>query len=206
MPWKQLSLGECVSALLKGDYSHISTEILHEGYLKELASHALISEPSQELVPNLLRSLLANYNRELDWNTGSILQHADPDVVIQTLVSLDAHRMQLYEFIGLAWSLGEFRRRDQHVIEFLQDVVANAKSSESWWRAAFALQKLDVVDAVSYLKSALRTQATPTIEECLSNIGDERHLIGVLLHAKLEELHSKILPRIKEVLWSEPQK
>ncbi len=196
-------VAKLLEELCGNEFDKFSTTILSEIYLKELASYARVAGKLEELVSFLMSGLKQqNYTRAFDWNCGSLIQHVAPEVVLAQIPREGNERTALYESIGLTWCLGEFGRRNQVLVEFLEDVVANSKSSESWWRAAYALEKLGLVDAVSYLKSALRSQGLPDLATCLTNLGNERYRIGLLLHSKLDNLHAQILPKAKEVLCS----
>ena len=82
-------------------------------------------------------------NKNFDWNVGSILQHFDAAKVVNILKGVNnVERIYLYDMIGIMWVLGEFKFKDQFVIELLQDTIKYTRNPEVWWRAAFSLEKI----------------------------------------------------------------
>lgn len=189
-----------VRQLRRGDIEVFTTVQFSESYLKNLAEAARQEQYFDVIVAELISRLTVRPSREFDWNVGSLLQHADAEWVFANISKSETNRESLYESIGLTWCLGEFGRRDPIAVTFLEDAVARARSSASWFRAAQSLENLGIVDAISYLKASLRSQESPQLETCLADLSDYRNRIGILLHSTVDNLHNKILPRIKQVL------
>lgn len=200
MPDPVLLARELAKRLRTGSIEGFAEDQLSEDYLKAVADAAVEAGYLEVIVAGLLTKLTLRPSRAFDWNTGSLLQHADPEAVIKNIPTTSPQREALYESIGLTWCLGEFARRDPVVVRFLQDAVGRARSSASWFRAAQSLEKLGLVDAISYLKASLRAQGTPPLDSCLADLADYRNRIGLLLHATVDNLHERMLPRIKAVL------
>lgn len=81
-------------------------------------------------------------NENCDWNIGSILQHFDYNDIISTLNKVPTNsRRYLYDSIGFCWMLGECPYKNENVINFLYEVLNYGRNPESWWKAAFSLEK-----------------------------------------------------------------
>ena len=184
------------------NFSYFSKFILSEKTLKSIAETARSQNILEKVVKIVIFGLTQNPTRSYDWNCGSLIQHANPEIVINFIKEESSNREKFYDSIGLAWCLGEFGMRDQFIIDFLEDTIEYANNSESWWRAANSLQKLCKIDAIRILKSSLKARNVPKLEVCLNDIGNKFNVIGILMHSKLNNLHRLILPKIKRKLIS----
>lgn len=193
----------CIEGLLKKNNSALLKKKIHsEEFLFKISKAAIARKECREVVRLLISNMSRNpYNKNLDWNSGSILQHLDPNIVIDEFEKI-CDKKPLYESIGLSWVFGEFKIKHTSIIKFLYDTIAMTKNSEAWWRAAFSLEKLEIDDAVNVLKRNLRKKPTINIEECLQNIIDKKSVIGLLIHSNNKTIEKKIYPRIKRILFT----
>ena len=133
--------------------------------------------------------------RAYDWNVGSILRHFEASLIVDSL-QLIGDKRALYDSVGLAWALGEYRDRNRVIVDHLYATVRDARDSEAWWQAAFSLEKLGVDDAVNLLKRSLKPSGLKPLDYYLERLDDKRSLIGILLHANVADatnaLHSPI--------------
>jgi ubiquinone/menaquinone biosynthesis C-methylase UbiE len=199
-PEPAISAAEMAKLLRDGELEAFTKRQFDEPYLREVADVARAAGQLDVIAAELISRLIIRPSRAFDWNAGSLLQHAEPEEVFQNLPSAPSQREPLYESIGLTWCLGEFSRRDPRAVAFLEDAVARARSSASWFRAAQSLEKLGLVDAISYLKASLRSQGVRDLVHCLSDMSDYRNRIGILLHATVDNLQKQILPAVKFAL------
>lgn len=130
-----------VNDLKLGRYESISKEKISETYLLNIAEKLKNENFDLSILNNII--LLNNINENCDWNIGSLLQHFDYNEIIKVLQNTSLNRRDyLYDSIGFCWALGECPYKNEHVIQFLYEVINNGRNSESWWRAAFALEKI----------------------------------------------------------------
>ena len=142
--------------------------------------------------------LLNNVNENCDWNIGSILQHFDYNSIIGALDNVPANkRGYLYDSIGLCWVLGECPYKNDKVISFLYEVIYNGRNSESWWKAAFALEKITGKNAINNLKRSLKNYGTISLEESLDDLSNKKNVINILLNANSGAIKEKIYPCLK---------
>lgn len=140
-----------------------------------------------------------NINENCDWNIGSILQHFDYNEIISALQNVSlSRRGYLYDSIGFCWALGECPYKNEQVIEFLYEVINNGRNSESWWRAAFALEKITGKNAINNLKRSLKNYGAISLEDSLNDLSDKKNVINVLLNANSNVIREVIYPRLKE--------
>jgi hypothetical protein len=135
--------------------------------------------------------------RAYDWNVGSILQHLECELTISSLQHVE-NVEALYDSIGLAWVLGEYRDSDPFIIGYLRNVVRHAKNPEAWWRAAFSLELLGTDDAVSLLKRSIKSSGTKELSYYLDNLDDKRAIIGILVTSNVENIQNVIYPRVRD--------
>ena len=184
--WEKLSGGTQLQVL--------DERIMSEAELRQIAQKIKRTD-SYGIIFNLIDGL-PKYGRAYDWNVGSILQHLDSELVVSSM-QLVGTPVPLYESIGLAWVLGEYRSQDPFIINFLHDAVRLSKNSDAWWRAAFSIQKIGVGDAVSLLKRSLRATGLSNLDYYLDRIHDKRSLIGVLLESNSDNIERIIYPRVR---------
>ncbi len=191
---------DIIELIRKNNGSFLRTKMYPEDFLRELAKDLISKQESCEIAQYLIRHMSASpYNKNFDWNTGSILQHFNPKMVIGEFERIsDKHH--LYGSIGISWVLGEYKIKHSEVIRFLYDVIEKTDNSEAWWRAAFSLEKLEIEDAVNILKRNLRKKKVRPLESCLKSISDKRSVIGILIHSDNKTIEEKIYPRIKKIL------
>jgi SAM-dependent methyltransferase len=192
-----------IKDLVSGNIAPLSSSYLSEEKLKELAELLTAKSLFKTVILRLFQCFEGEVSREFDWNCGSLIQHADSEVVFSQIPMDGSLRLQLIESIGLTWCLGQFHLRDQRVVDFLEETVEHARNPQSWWRAAFSLELLGLVNAVSYLKSALKYQGIPKLHDCLAKLGNERSRIGILLHINSSDVQEYVFPRLKDVVCSQ---
>ena len=142
--------------------------------------------------------LLNNVNENCDWNIGSILQHFDYGSIINSLDNIPINkRGYLYDSIGFCWSLGECPYRDDKVINFLYEVIENGRNPESWWKAAFSLEKITGKNAINNLKRSLKNFDTITLDESLNDLSNKKNVINILLKANSGIIKDVIYPFLK---------
>lgn len=140
-----------------------------------------------------------NYRSYYDWNASSILQYFDLYLVMEAIHQF-SDRRPIYESIGLASILGEYRRRNDPVVSHLRAVVAEAKNPKAWWRAAQSLEMIGVDDAVSLLKRSVRFSALRDLDWCLDNLHDYRAMINVLVLCDRKDTGQLIFRKAREIL------
>ena len=187
-----------VNDLKKGKYKQLSTEKISENDLLEIAS--LLKKDKNYNVSELMDIILKNsINEHCDWNIGSLLQHFDYNEIISALDHIPANkRGYLYDSIGFCWAMGECPYKNEKVIEFLYEVINNARNSESWWRASFALEKITGKNAINNLKRSLKNNNKISLEESLEDLSDKKNVINVLLNANSNDIKEIIYPKLKE--------
>jgi len=182
----------------EGNLKCLCERMYSEHELKKLAERVKEDSCEKEICLLLLRHMLENdYEKNYDWNTGSIVQHFDAETLIAEIEKIK-NKNPLYESIGLSWVLGEFKIKNITIIKFLYEVMDKTKNSEAWWRAAFSLEKIGVEDAVNLLKRSLKKRGISSLQRYLQNIQDKKSVIGILLFADNEAIKTKIYPVIKE--------
>ena len=192
---------DCILELLeKNNCAFLKKRIHSEEFLLKISGAIIAKNECQKAAQLIISNMCVNpYNKNLDWNSGSILQHLDHKIVIEEFEKI-CDKKPLYESIGLSWVFGEFKIKHESITKFLYDTIALTNNSEAWWRAAFSLEKLELEDAVNILKRDLRKKTTISIEECLDNIADKKSVIGLLIHSNNITIEERIYPKIKRIL------
>ena len=187
-----------VNDLKKGKYRQLTTEKISENDLLEIAT--VLKKDKTYNVSELIDIILKNsINEHCDWNIGSLLQHFDYNEIIVALDNIPANkRGYLYDSIGFCWAMGECPYKNEKVIEFLYEVINNARNSESWWRASFALEKITGKNAINNLKRSLKNNNKISLEESLEDLSDKKNVINVLLNANSNDIKKIIYPKLKE--------
>ena len=185
-----------INDLKLGRHKSISKTKISETDLLNIAERLKEEHFDISILINII--LLNNINENCDWNIGSILQHFDYNKIIGVLQNIESNRRgYLYDSIGFCWALGECPYKNEQVIQFLYEVINNGRNSESWWRAAFALEKITGKNAINNLKRSLKNQGTISLEESLSDLSDKKNVINVLLNANSNIIRDKIYPCLK---------
>ena len=156
---------------------------------------------SDDFDVRLLINMILNYqiNENCDWNIGSLLQHFDYNDIILALQSIPTNqRGYLYDSIGFCWAMGECPYKNEHVIEFLYEVINNGRNSESWWKAAFALEKITGKDAINNLKRSVKNYGIITLDEALEDLTDKKNIISILLNSNSSNIKENIYPYLKK--------
>lgn len=186
-----------VNDLKIGKFKLISSEKISENDLLDI-SKRLREDPRFDVSELINIILLNNVNENCDWNIGSILQHFDYNSIIGALDNVPANkRGYLYDSIGLCWVLGECPYKNDKVISFLYEVIYNGRNSESWWKAAFALEKITGKNAINNLKRSLKNYGTISLEESLDDLSNKKNVINILLNANSGAIKEKIYPCLK---------
>ena len=195
---EQEKIFKIVSDLKQEKYKQLTTSKISENDLLEIAT--LLKKDKDYNVNELINIILKNrINENCDWNIGSLLQHFDYIDIIKALDTIPANkRGYLYDSIGFCWALGECPYKNEKVIEFLYEVINNARNSESWWRASFALEKITGKNAINNLKRSLKTNNKMSLSESLDDLSDKKNVINVLLHANSNDIKEIIYPKLKE--------
>lgn len=181
-------------------YVEYMSRMFSEKDLFDLAKEILANEKDiQKIAKNLLIDLSNEkpYNRYFDWNIGSTIQHFNPSDVLSAFKEVNS--LFLTDSIGLSWVFGEFKLKDQVVIDFLYEVILKGRDSEAWWRAAFSLEKIGIEDAVVLLKRGLKSSGLKSLNYYLENLDNKKSIIGILLRSSNFTLRSEIYPRLKDI-------
>lgn len=189
-----------MKSLKDGAPEVLDSRVFSEAELRLLAE-AIDFEASlkSEIVKNLISSI-PSHGRNFDWNVGSIIQHLDVSLVIEALQS--SHDVRLYNSIGLAWALGEFRNTSRSITGFLYGIIKNATDSDAWWRAAFSLEKLGLEEAVNLLKISLKGSALNELDFYLGQINDKKAVIAILVLSNVDNIQQTIYPRVRQIFLS----
>lgn len=182
----------------KGKYGQLEKAKISEADLLELAT--LLQADNNFEISDLINIIINNNIHEnCDWNIGSILQHFDYNNIINALENVKpSKRSYLYDSIGFCWALGECPYKNEQVIEFLYEVINNGRNPESWWRAAFALEKITGKNAINNLKRSLKNTGIYTLSESLEDLSNKKNIINILLHANSKAIKEEIYPCLKE--------
>lgn len=174
----------------------LNSQMYSEAELRILAKFIDL-EPLKNIIIKNLISNIPEFGRNFDWNIGSILQHLETEAVISVLrVNTDN---RLFNSIGLAWVLGEFRNTNRVITDFLYQIVNNSTDSDSWWRAAFSLEKLGLEEAVNLLKMSLKRIVLKDLDFYVSKINDKKSIISILIISNVENIEQIIYPRVKQI-------
>ncbi len=194
---KEEKLIAIVEELKRGNYKSISNEKISENDLLAIATSLKESNYDVSILISII--LTNNISEDCDWNIGSLLQHFDYNEIIEVLQNTpQSRRGYLYDSIGFCWALGECPYKNEQVIEFLYEVINNGRNPESWWRSAFALEKITGKNAINNLKRSLKNYRTPTLEESLNDLSNKRNIINILLNANSGVIKKEIYPKLKE--------
>lgn len=186
-----------VKDLRNGRFKLISKEKISEIDLLEISER--LKDYSNFDIRQLIDIiLLNNINENCDWNIGSVLQHFDYNNIIVALDNVPTNkRGYLYDSIGFCWVLGECPYKNDKVINFLYEVIENGRNPESWWKAAFSLEKITGKNAINNLKRSLKNYGTISLEESLSDLSNKKNVINILLNANSGIIKEKIYPYLK---------
>ena len=185
--------------LQKDNLSVLSDKYYSERVLKCLAEKLINDSASKYMLSFLEYMTNYQFDENLDWNVGSIVQHFDVPTIAGGLKTIsERKRAYLYESKGLVWAVGEKNTKDQTMVDFLYEVLNYAKSSESWWMSAFALEKLTGKSSINNLKRSLKGRKICGLEDSLKHIGDKRNIISILLNATNIDIKEKIFPSLKK--------
>lgn len=179
-----------------GRYGVLDARILTDAEVKNLADK--IKKTASFGVIYHFIDKIPGYGRRYDWNVGNILRHFDADLVVNSLRHA-ADARSLYDSVGLAWVLGEYRDRDPFIVDRLYAVVREAGDFNAWWQAAFSLEKLGVDDAVNLLKRSFKPTGLKDLNFYLERLADKRSLIGILLRSDQENIRTVLYPRIRKI-------
>lgn len=195
---KEQEYSKIAKDLKQGKYRTISKEKISELDLLNI-SEILKSDKDFNVGTLINIILLNNINENCDWNIGSLLQHFNYNEIINCLDSIAVNRRgYLYDSIGFCWALGECPYKNEKVIEFLYEVINNGRNSESWWRSAFALEKITGKNAINNLKRSLKNHDVQSLEESLEDLSDKKNIINILLNSNSKEIKDIIYPKLKE--------
>lgn len=184
--------------LKNGKYKKLSKEKYAESDLLKIANKMMdnVTLNIKQLINIILNN---NINENCDWNIGSILQHFDYNDIISILDIVPLNkRGYLYDSIGLCWVLGECPYKNDKVISFLYEVIDNARNPESWWKAAFSLEKITGKNAINNLKRSLKNYSLISLEESLNDLTNKKNIISVLLHSNSSAIREKIYPFLRK--------
>lgn len=195
---KEQEYSKIAKDLKQGKYRTISKEKISELDLLNISK--ILKSDKEFNVGTLINIiLLNNINENCDWNIGSLLQHFNYNEIINCLDSIAVNRRgYLYDSIGFCWALGECPYKNEKVIEFLYEVINNGRNSESWWRSAFALEKITGKNAINNLKRSLKNHDVQSLEESLEDLSDKKNIINILLNSNSKEIKDIIYPKLKE--------
>lgn len=195
---KQEEIMNIVNELKVGKFKSISREKISESDLSNI-SEKLKEEKSFSVDTLINIILLNNINENCDWNIGSILQHFNYNDIINVLHDIAPNRRAyLYDSIGFCWVLGECPYKNNQVINFLYEVIDNGRNPESWWKAAFALEKITGKNAINNLKRSLKNHGTISLEDSLNDLSNKKNVINILLNSNSGTIKEIIYPHLKE--------
>ncbi len=193
--------------LFDNSESEYLTRMFYEDELLELSNIIKLHENSLEEFIELMLNRFANdvaYNKCFDWNIGSTLQHFEPRTVINAFIKIKQSPI-LIDSIGLTWVLGEFKIKDEIIIEYLNNVIKKSKNSEAWWRAAFSLEQLNQGEALILLKRSLKAEGLESLDSYLKSLSNKKSVIGILLLSNNKNIRETIYPSLKEKFLLEKQ-
>jgi HEAT repeat protein len=157
-------------------------------------------EPDRQGLVHGLVNSIPKFGKNFDWNVGSILRHIEVQLIINILS--DGFDERLFNSIGLAWVLGEFKNTNRVIIDFLYKTVDSFNNSDAWWRAAFSLEKLGREEAVNLLKRSVKAHDIKELEYYFDHIDDKRSVISILVLSNVDNIEHVIYPRIKQIFLS----
>ena len=194
---KKVDINKIANDLKIGRFRLMSNQKISENDLLEIAT--ILKQDSKFDISTIINIiLLNNINENCDWNIGSILQHFNFNDIIKVLDDIPPNRRgYLYDSIGLCWVLGECPYKNDKVINFLYEAIENGRNSESWWKAAFSLEKITGKNAINNLKRSLKNYGSISLEESLNNISDKKNVINILLNANSGVIRETIYPCLK---------
>lgn len=186
-----------VNELKRGQTNQISSQKISEQDLLEIAS---ILKADNVDVSILIDIILSNkINDECDWNIGSLLQHFDYTSIIGVLKTVSPNKLgYLYESCGFCWAMGECPYKDDKVVDFLHEAINAGRNPESWWKAAFSLEKITGENAINSLKRSLKKHKLLSLDECLDDLSNKKNLINILLNSSSSNIREKIYPSLME--------
>ena len=185
--------------LFANSSSEYLNKMMHEDELLELAKIIKEKENNlEEFILSLLNCFASTtyYNKCFDWNIGSTLQHFEARLVINAFSKVKQSDI-LFDSIGLSWVLGEFKIKDEGVIEFLNSILKKSNNSEAWWRAAFSLEQLSEGDAIVFLKRSLKAEGIKIIGKYLADLSSKKSVIGILLLSNSKAIRNEIYKTLK---------
>lgn len=192
-------LKSIVEELKKGKFELISKEKISEKDLFDISENLKtdLKFGVEDIIDIILKN---NVNEDCDWNIGSILQHFNFNDIIKALDNISINkRGYLYDSIGFCWVLGECPYKNDKVINFLYEVIDNGRNPESWWKAAFSLEKITGKNAINNLKRSLKNCGTITLEDSLKNLSNKKNVINVLLNSNSGTIKDVIHPKLKMI-------
>lgn len=187
------------SEVKRGKLGLLNLQVFSEKDLRIIANSINRDPRKAQIIKELITSI-PKFGRKFDWNVGSILQHLEPRLIIEVLEQNED--VELMNSIGLAWALGELKNTSRIVTDFLFKIVTNTTNSDAWWRAAFSLEKLGLVEAVNFLKMSLKSDHPKDLDYYLEHIYDKKSIIDILILSNVENIEKIIYPRIKKIFLS----
>lgn len=194
---KSTEYAKIVEEIKNNKTKKLEVEKISEADLLNIANILKLENFNVRILINMI--LYHPINENGDWNVGSLLQHFNYNEIIEELKSIpQAQRGYLYDSIGFCWALGECPYKNEQVIEFLYEVINNGRNSESWWKAAFALEKITGKDAINNLKRSVKNYGIITLEESLEDLTNKKNIINILLNSNSINIKEIIYPYLKE--------
>lgn len=77
-------------------------------------------------------------------------------------------------------------------------MVDNGRNPESWWKAAYSLEKITGKNAINNLKRSLKNSGTTSLEESLEDLSNKKSVINILLNSNSSVIKEIIYPQLKE--------
>lgn len=191
-------LNKIIKGIKSKNYRLLTLEKIDERDLLEISDK--LKEDDNFNVSILIDAYMTSImNENCDWNIGSILQHFDYNDIISALNAVPVNsRAYLYDSIGFCWMLGECPYKNETVINFLYEVLNYGRNPESWWKAAFSLEKMTGKNAINNLKRSLKCSNLLSLDECLEDLDNKKNVIAVLLNSTNNDIKYKIYPTLKE--------
>ena len=197
-------MNDTITSILNSDFEFISSQVLSEDQLRIIAQKIIEKSNRNEQI-TFIKTLLSEIpnqkiSREFDWNTGSIIQHFEGELVASALKKINDPRA-FSESIGVNWALGELMNYDSVIVDVLYETISHGRNSEAWWKSAFSLQRLGMGEAVSLLKRSIKRSQLKSIEKLFGSIDDKRSIISLLHYCTSDKIENIIYPKLKEIFF-----
>jgi len=185
------------------DFKRLSSKIVSNEELVTLSTFIQNNKASGKLIHSLLDGI-DEYNEEYDWNIGNIFQNLNPLEVIREFKKFN--RVRFVNSIGLTWAFGEYGIKSETIVDYLYLVLNSSTNDIAWWRAGMSIGKIENINSVALLKSALKSRGVKPLTHYLANLDKRSSIIGVLLCSTSLSVKQQIYPKLKSVFLNDHSK